>query len=181
MNTIASVQNSVIVSRSADGAIVRSGVDSAGIVGFASKNSDRCIAIVAGLMEKTIVSRARKLSENSSCELSLDSLLNELAVSASGRLTREAVVSFLTDRLDSLGHKFCSQFGKPFPAGDSAKLAKLSALVAALIDRVAISVCARSGERFAASESDLLIVSALDDLPEQISERIASLLEAMDF
>lgn len=142
--------------------------------------------IVSGLIGKEISRRQKKLDETSFVEVSLDSLLSGLLVSASGAMTRKDVSEFLESQKESLLVIFLASKGKSideFSAMPVEKQTVVLSMLAAICDRVAVSITANSTNlvgAVSASLEDLILVSSLPEIPENLKAKIDQAISAQD-
>lgn len=167
-------ENTIKFVRSSDSAIQRT--ESITVESFVAKNSEKALQIVSGLIEKTFASRVKKLDVGAEVTFNLDSVLNDLAISAAGRITRETFLEYFKSRKEEIAILYGISKGisaDKFPTLNNSQLEKLFALVDALIERVSISAAGRTlAASASASVAELEIFLALPDLPESFVAKI---------
>lgn len=160
--------------------------ESISVATFVALNSEKCQQIVSGLIEKSFASKVRKLDLHSQVTVDLDSLLNDLLISSSGRITRETFLEYFRNRKIEIAELFCSSrniSAEKFASFSPDQLTKLFAAVESLIERCAISLSGRSNStaQFSATLAELQMLSALPDLPESFAPKFAEAISAQEF
>lgn len=177
--------NQVIFARQSESLLNRS--ESISVQSFVEKNSEKAFGIVAGLIEKSLQQKAKKLDTGSQIEISLDSLLNDLVINSSGRITRETFLDYFKTRKEEIAALFGLSKGIPadkFANLNTSQLAKLFSLVDSLIERVSISAAGRTLSASAsASVQELEFILTLPELPEAFAAKISDSIQAqsLDF
>lgn len=167
-------QNQIAFKRVSESEVSRT--ESIAIQSFVEKNSEKALQVVSGLIEKTFASKVKKLDVGAEITFYLDSVLNELAISAAGRITRETFLEYFKSRKEEIAILYGLSKGisaDKFQSFNNSQLEKLFALVDALIERVSISAAGRTlAASASASVAELEIFLALPDLPETFVAKI---------
>ena len=143
---------------------------------FVEKNKEKALQIVCGLIEKSFHAKVKKLDLHAQISINLDSVLNDLAISSSGRITRETFLEYFKSRKEEIAILYGISKGisaDKFQSLNNSQLEKLFALVDALIERVSISAAGRTlAASASASAAELEIFLALPELPESFVAKI---------
>ena len=114
----------------------------------------------------------------------MDSVLNDLAISAAGRITRETFLEYFKSRKEEIAILYGLSKGisaDKFQSLNNSQLEKLFALVDALIERVSISAAGRTlAASASASVAELNIFLALPELPETFVAKLQDSIAEQD-
>lgn len=178
--------DTISFTRQSESSVTRA--ESISVPTFVSLNAEKCQQIVAGLIEKSFAAKVRKLDVGSSVTISLDSILNDLLISASGRITREAVLDYLKSRKEEIAVLFLATKNvdaEKFASFNADQLVKIFSLIDSLIERVAISVSGRSSSaaQFSATADEISLIRSLPDFPEVFAAKFDEAISAqsLDF
>lgn len=177
-------QNQISFTRQSDSVVDRA--ESISVSTFVSKNSDKAVQIVSGLIEKTFSTKVKKLDVGSSISIDLDSLLNDLLINSSGRITRESILDYFKGRKEEIAILYGltrNISAEKFQTLSTLQIEKLFNLVDSMIERVAICLSARQNSTagFSASLNELQIFLDLPDLPETFQAKILEAISAQEF
>ena len=176
--------STISFTRQSDSVVNRS--ESETVQTFVSKNSDKAIQIVSGLIEKSFATKVKKLDLHAQITIDLDSLLNDLLINSSGRITREAILEYFKGRKEEIAVLYGltrNISAEKFQNLSTLQIEKLFNLVDSMIERVAICLSARQNSTagFSASLNELQIFLNLPDLPETFQAKILEAISAQEF
>ena len=175
---------SITFTRTAENSVDRA--EDIAVSSFVSKNSEKCQQIVAGLIEKSFATKVKKLDLHAQISIDLDSLLNDLLINSSGRITRESILEYFKARKEEIAILYGltrNISAEKFSTLSTLQIEKLFNLVDSMIERVAICLSARQNSTagFSASLNELQIFLNLPDLPETFQAKILEAISAQEF
>lgn len=152
---------------------------------FLSQNKEKVFQVVSGMIEKTFAAKVKKLDSGASITFNLDSVLNDLVISASGRITRETFLEYFLGRKEEISALIAFSKGispEKLQNLNQIQIEKLFALTQSLIERLAICLSARqnSPTGFSVSLGELNLISKLPEIPESFSVRISEAISSQD-